>query len=122
MSSKYTKMRWDCAIAGRGASTFERLYNSHLVVYMPDAPDGTGSEICSLENDDIPPLDLAEIGLLIAGAPELLAALEEVTGDIEAYCNDHDSDRPTDVTVCLPRLRAAITAARVEPWEEAPNE
>ena len=118
MSSKYTKMRWDCAIAGRGTSIFERLHNAHLIIYMPDAPDGTNSEICSLENGDIPPRDLAEIGLLIAGAPGLLAALEEVTGDIEAYCNDHNSGTPTDVTVCLPRLRAVIAGARGGVWEE----
>ena len=44
-------------------------------------------------------------------APELLAALIEVTADIEAYCEDHDSDHPTDVTVVLPKLQAAIRKA-----------
>ena len=48
---------------------------------------------------------------LIASAPDLLAALVEVTGDIEAYCDDHNSARPTDVTVVLPKLRAAIAKA-----------
>ena len=44
-------------------------------------------------------------------APELLAALIEVTADIEAYCEDHNSDHPTDVTVVLPKLQAAIRKA-----------
>jgi len=48
---------------------------------------------------------------LIAAAPELLSALAEVTGVIEAYCDDHNSARPTDVTVVLPKLRAAIAKA-----------
>ena len=43
---------------------------------------------------------------------ELLAALEEVVMDIEDYCEDHNSDHPTDVTVVLPRLKAAIAKAK----------
>jgi len=35
-------------------------------------------------------------------------ALQEVVYAIEAYCDDHASDRPTDVTVLLPMLRAAL--------------
>jgi len=49
---------------------------------------------------------------LYKAAPELLAALEEVVMDIEDYCEDHNSDRPTDVTVVLPRLKAAIAKAK----------
>jgi hypothetical protein len=49
---------------------------------------------------------------LISAAPELLQALEEVVSVIEDYCDDHNSDRPTDVTVALPRLREAITKAK----------
>jgi hypothetical protein len=39
---------------------------------------------------------------------ELLRLLAEVTDAIEAYADDHNSDRPTDVTVLLPRLRRAL--------------
>ncbi len=39
---------------------------------------------------------------------KLLRLLDEVTGTIEAYADDHNSDRPTDVTVLLPRLRRAL--------------
>ena len=38
----------------------------------------------------------------------LLRLLDEVTEAIEAYADDHNSDRPTDVTVLLPRLRRAL--------------
>lgn len=38
----------------------------------------------------------------------LLRLLDEVTDAIEAYADDHNSDRPTDVTVLLPRLRRAL--------------
>tara|TARA_Y100001936_G_C15905955_1_gene575854 strand:+ start:303 stop:500 length:198 start_codon:yes stop_codon:yes gene_type:complete len=38
----------------------------------------------------------------------LLRLLAEVTDAIEAYADDHNSDRPTDVTVLLPRLRRAL--------------
>jgi hypothetical protein len=48
---------------------------------------------------------------LIAAAPDMLAALCEVIADIEAYCEDHMSNNPTDVTVGLPRLRAAVYKA-----------
>jgi len=48
---------------------------------------------------------------LIASAPTVLAALVEIVADIEAYCYDHDSDRPTDLTVVLPTLQAAIAKA-----------
>jgi len=51
---------------------------------------------------------------LIASAPSLLAALVEIVAVIEAYCDDHDSTRPTDVTVVLPKLRAAIANATQE--------
>ena len=40
--------------------------------------------------------------------PALLALLAEVTDAIEAYADDHNTDRPTDVTVLLPRLRRAL--------------
>ena len=53
-----------------------------------------------------------EEALLIAAAPDLLAALEEIVMEIECYCEDHNSDRPTDVTVVLPRLKAAIAKAK----------
>ncbi len=49
---------------------------------------------------------------LFKAAPELLDALEEIVHDIECYCDDHNSDRPTDVTVVLPRLKAAIAKAK----------
>ena len=64
---------------------------------------------------------------LIASAPTMLAALVEIVADIEAYCSDdrindlcdawrnesydHDSDRPTDLTVVLATLQAAIAKA-----------
>ena len=49
---------------------------------------------------------------LFKAAPALLQALEEVVSVIEDYCDDHNSDRPTDVTVALPRLREAIAKAK----------
>ena len=42
----------------------------------------------------------------------LLEALEEVVNDIESYCDDWNSDSPTDVTVVLPKLRVAIAIAK----------
>ena len=48
---------------------------------------------------------------LIASAPDLLEALQIVRRDIEAYCEDHNSEHPTDVTVCLPTLQIAIAKA-----------
>ena len=51
---------------------------------------------------------------LIASAPSLLAALVEIVAVIEAYCDDHDSARPTDVTAGLPKLRDAIANATQE--------
>ena len=51
---------------------------------------------------------------LIASAPEMLGALEEIVCDIESYCEDWNSDSPTDVTVALPKLRRAIAKARGE--------
>ena len=45
------------------------------------------------------------------GYLELLAALEDIVDNIECYCDDHNSDRPTDVTVALPRLKEAIAKA-----------
>ena len=39
---------------------------------------------------------------------ELLRLLAEVTDAIEAYADDHNSGRPTDVTALLPRLRRAL--------------
>mgnify|MGYP003152286122 CR=1 FL=1 len=41
----------------------------------------------------------------------LLSLLAKVAGLIEDYCDDHNSDSPTDVTVILPELRAAICRA-----------
>ena len=49
---------------------------------------------------------------LFKAAPDLLDALEEVVSVIEDYCDDHNSDRPTYVTVALPRLREAIAKAK----------
>ena len=49
---------------------------------------------------------------LYRAAPELLAALEDIVDIIECYCDDHNSDRPTDVTVALPRLKEAIAKAK----------
>ena len=43
---------------------------------------------------------------------ELLGILEEVASLIESYCDDHNSGAPTDVTVVLPRLQAAIRKAK----------
>jgi len=42
------------------------------------------------------------------GLRQALCLLDEVTDAIEAYADDHNSDRPTDVTVLLPRLRRAL--------------
>jgi hypothetical protein len=70
------------------------------------------SEVVSANGSRVPYCDADN--RLIAAAPDLLAALMEVTADIEAYCDDHSSSNPTDVTVCLPRLRAAIAKATGE--------
>ena len=51
---------------------------------------------------------------LACAAPDLLAALEEIVCDIESYCEDWNSDSPTDVTVALPKLRRALAMARGE--------
>ena len=51
---------------------------------------------------------ILEADRLIHHAPEMLEMLLEVAGDIEAYCEDHNSDNPTDVTVCLHKLRSII--------------
>tara|TARA_R100000687_G_C6396661_1_gene139850 strand:- start:325 stop:585 length:261 start_codon:yes stop_codon:yes gene_type:complete len=48
---------------------------------------------------------------LFESAPDLLEALQIVRRDIEAYCEDHNSEHPTDVTVCLPTLQIAIAKA-----------
>ena len=55
---------------------------------------------------------LAECSGLNAKNKMLLDALEEVVMDIERYCEDHNSEHPTDVTVVLPRLKAAIAKAK----------
>tara|TARA_A100001515_G_scaffold88229_1_gene70153 strand:+ start:93 stop:413 length:321 start_codon:yes stop_codon:yes gene_type:complete len=55
---------------------------------------------------------------LFKAAPELLGVLEEVAGLIEEYCEDHNSDRPTDVTVVLPRVLAAIAKAKGQQVQE----
>ena len=44
--------------------------------------------------------------------------LEEVAGLIEEYCEDHNSDYPTDVTVVLPRVLAAIAKAKGQEVQE----
>lgn len=49
--------------------------------------------------------------LLIASAPFLLTVLRAVAANIEAFSNDHHSDNPTDVTLCLPVVLAAIAEA-----------
>ena len=48
---------------------------------------------------------------LVASAPQLLSALEAIVEDLESYCDDYNSLHPTDVTVSLPRLHAAIARA-----------
>ena len=63
-------------------------------------------------HEGIDPEEERKHARLMAAAPDLLDALEEVTGLIEEYCEDHNSDRPTDVTVVLPRLKAAIAKAK----------
>ena len=45
---------------------------------------------------------------VLDGFREAVRLLDEVTDAIEAYADDHNSDRPTDVTVLLPRLRRAL--------------
>ena len=42
---------------------------------------------------------------------ELLAVCEDVALVIDAYCDDHASESPTDVTVVLPNLLSAIAKA-----------
>lgn len=37
-----------------------------------------------------------------------LDLFRDIVETIEAYADDHNTDRPTDVTVLLPRLRAAV--------------
>lgn len=58
--------------------------------------------------------DIFATATMMAAAPEMYAALCTVVADLEAYCEDHASDRPTDPTVCLPILRAALTLAEEE--------
>ena len=41
----------------------------------------------------------------------LLSLLAKVAGLIEDYCDDHNSDSPTDVTVILPELQVALLHA-----------
>ena len=43
--------------------------------------------------------------------PDLLTVARELAAALEAYCDDHNSDRPTDPTVLLPDLLAAIKDA-----------
>ena len=45
------------------------------------------------------------IDALVAERDELRALLSRVVDVIEDYCEDHNSDRPTDVTVLLPELK-----------------
>ncbi len=54
----------------------------------------------------------SEIQTLREQRDALLAACEDVAADIEAYCDDHNSDSPTDVTVVFPALLAAIAKAK----------
>jgi len=51
---------------------------------------------------------------MMAAAPAMHAALCTVVAALEAYCDDHNTDRPTDPTVCLPMLRAALYHAQQE--------
>mgnify|MGYP003132688623 FL=1 len=55
---------------------------------------------------------------LFKAAPELLEVLEEVAVLIEEYSLDHNSDRPTDVTIVLPRVLAAIAKAKGQEVQE----
>ena len=48
---------------------------------------------------------------LATSAPLMLEALQEIVADIEAYCDDWNSGTPTDVTILLPKLHAAIDRA-----------
>jgi hypothetical protein len=58
------------------------------------------------------PISITHADIDRATLSEMVSALLEVTDAIEAYCHDHASDNPTDVTVCLPRLRAACYRAQ----------
>lgn len=55
---------------------------------------------------------LVDLGIpatpVLDGFREAVRLLDEITDVIEAYADDHNSDRPTDVTVLLPRLRRAL--------------
>ena len=41
----------------------------------------------------------------------LLCLLGQAAAIIEEYCDDHASDNPTDITVILPALKAALISA-----------
>lgn len=49
-----------------------------------------------------------QIDALIAERDALRGLLSRVVDVIEDYCEDHNSDRPTDVTVLLPELKARM--------------
>ena len=51
---------------------------------------------------------------LVAVAPELLEALQEVTWAIDDYCNDWNKPNPTAVTVLLPKLQSLVYRATKE--------
>lgn len=51
-----------------------------------------------------------------AAAPAMLDALMEVADVLMAYCDDHNSARPTDPTVVLDQVKAAIEQATGVPY------
>lgn len=101
------QQRWECLYDKETTSA----PHNQVLVYMPDAPEDERDVICKIDNTDISAAERSEIGHLIAAAPDALKALYEVTSAIEAYCHDHGTDNPTDVTVLLPMLRNVIAKA-----------
>ncbi|MGQ0721004.1 MAG: hypothetical protein ACT4PE_05450 [Candidatus Eiseniibacteriota bacterium] len=70
--------------------------------------DGAGSLVAELPSHW--PLDDPR-GLMIAAAPELLAALRETVDDLEAAYDNGEGARPTAVSSVIHRARAAIDKA-----------
>ncbi len=55
---------------------------------------------------------------LVEAAREMLEVLMEVELDLLAYCEDHNSDNPTDVTIVLPKISAVIKKILRNPEEK----